>query len=67
MKKIALRMANLVNANLDDMSITNKGYKDQFYEAMNVNGGEIDDATSMDYVTHLLAFPWKVCKYLKIP
>lgn len=53
-------MANMVNADLNAISVVRKTYSDQFYEAMNVNGGEIDDAKPLDYIMHFLAFPWKV-------
>lgn len=60
LKNIASRMANMVNADLNAISVVKKGWGEQFYEAMNVNGGEIDDATALDYFKHFLSFPWKV-------
>ena len=53
-------MANMVNADLDALSVVKKGYREQFLEAMNVNGGDIENATPFDYFMHVLAFPWKV-------
>ena len=64
MKNIANRMANMVNADLDAISVVKKGWGQQFNEAMNVNGGDIDSATPIDYFLHVFSFPWKV-KYLK--
>ena len=52
-------MANMVNADLEAISVVNKGYKEQFYEAMNVNGGDIENAKLIDYVMHFFSFPWK--------
>ena len=53
-------MANMVNADLDALSVVKKGFKEQFQEAMNVNGGDIENATMIDYIMHVLTFPWKV-------
>ena len=53
-------MANMVNADLNAISVTKKSWADQFNEAMNVNGGDIEAASQTDYVMHFLAFPWKV-------
>jgi solute carrier family 8 (sodium/calcium exchanger) len=61
LKTLANKMANMVNADLDAFSVVKKGYREQFSEAMNVNGGDIENATVMDYIMHFLAFPWKVC------
>jgi len=60
LKNIANRMANMVNADLNAISVVKKTYSDQFFEAMNVNGGDVDDASAADYVMHLFSFPWKV-------
>ncbi len=54
------RWVNLVDADLDAFSVVKKGYKEQFTEAMNVNGGDFKTATAFDYFNHFLAFPWKV-------
>nr|KAG5703829.1 hypothetical protein BaRGS_031463 [Batillaria attramentaria] len=34
-------------------------YADQFRQAFNVNGGELDTATFQDYVLHFITFFWK--------
>ena len=60
LKNIANRMANLVNADLDAISVVKKGWRQQFYEAMNVNGGDVENAKLIDYVMHFFSFPWKV-------
>lgn len=60
LKNIANRMANMVNADLDAISVVKKGWGQQFNEAMNVNGGDVDSATAIDYVMHFFSFPWKV-------
>ena len=53
-------MANMVNADLDAISVVKKSWGQQFQEAMNVNGGDVQQASPVDYAMHLLAFPWKV-------
>lgn len=53
-------MATMVNADLDALSVVKKGYREQFKEAMNVNGGDVEAATVFDYIMHFFAFPWKV-------
>ena len=59
MKNIASRMANLVNADLDAISVVKKTWGEQFHEAMNVNGGDTN-AKPIDFIMHFFAFPWKV-------
>jgi solute carrier family 8 (sodium/calcium exchanger) len=54
------RWVNLVDADLDAFSVVKKGYKEQFVEAMTVNGGDVQSATAFDYFMHCLGFPWKV-------
>lgn len=53
-------MANLVNADLDAISVVKKGWRQQFEEAVNVNGGDSESAKFIDYVAHVMSFPWKV-------
>lgn len=57
------RITELTNANLDQMRVFKQSWGQQFVEAMNVNGGNIDDATTFDYVMHFLTFGWKVIFY----
>ena len=54
--------------NLDKLRVHNDTYAQQFRDAMVVNGGDVDGATSMDYVMHLINFPFKVSrvKFLKL-
>lgn len=54
------RMANMVIADLDAISVVNKGWGEQFKEAMNVNGGDVESAKMIDYIMHFFSFPWKV-------
>ena len=56
------RIANLTNANLDAMRVQRASWGKQFVEAMNVNGGDLETATVLDYVMHFFTFGWKVSK-----
>ena len=62
-------MAALTNANLDAMQVHHETYISQIKDALNVNGGDLKNATTADYVLHVLTFGWKVslrtCIYLK--
>lgn len=60
LKNIANKMANMVNADLDAISVVKKDWKTQFQEAMSVNGGDTASATLFDYFAHVFSFPWKV-------
>lgn len=54
------RIANQTKQNLEGIRLDTSSWKQQFHEAMNVNGGDIDEASSLDYVMHFLSFFWKV-------
>ena len=54
------RIVNLTKANLDALQLEKSTYVQQFYEAMNVNGGDLESATLLDYIMHFLTFFWKV-------
>ena len=41
------------------MQLGHESWSDQFVEAMNVNGGDIENASAMDYVMHFLTFGFK--------
>lgn len=53
-----------VNVNMDAMRVDTSTWGDQFRNAMNVNGGDIEGASTLDYVMHFLTFGWKVCGIL---
>ena len=50
----------MTNANVDGMRVHNETWAQQFRDAMVVNGGDIESATTMDYVMHFLTFGFKV-------
>ncbi|KAK3760699.1 hypothetical protein RRG08_010672 [Elysia crispata] len=59
-KGVVSRIVNLTNANLDQISVAHSTWSQQFTDAMNVNGGDIEGATKLDYLMHFLTFGWKV-------
>ncbi|KAL5255232.1 hypothetical protein ACHWQZ_G014602 [Mnemiopsis leidyi] len=54
------RVANLTSVNLDKLVIGKESWKQQFTEALSVNGGNVDEAEALDFVLHFLTFGWKV-------
>jgi len=56
------RLTFAVNVNVDAMRVEKVTWSDQFRNALNVNGGDVENASSVDYVMHVLTFGWKVGK-----
>jgi len=50
----------MTNANVDEMRVHNETWAQQFKDAMVVNGGDVENATTGDYVMHLLTFGFKL-------
>ena len=59
-------MLLMTNANLDGMRVDQETWAQQLKDAMNVNGGDVENATAGDYVMHFLTFGFKVCMPLFI-
>ncbi|XP_053387424.1 sodium/calcium exchanger 3-like isoform X2 [Mercenaria mercenaria] len=57
---IVTRIAAQTKQNLDSLKLESSTWKEQFHNAMNVNGGDIENATNMDYAMHFVSFFWKV-------
>jgi solute carrier family 8 (sodium/calcium exchanger) len=57
---MANKMASLVQVDMDKLSVTKTSWGQQFQDAMNVNGGDLETAKFGHYVGHALAFFWKV-------
>ncbi|XP_076456318.1 sodium/calcium exchanger Calx-like [Babylonia areolata] len=57
---VVSRIAAKTQHNLQDLQLDGSSWGQQFYAAMNVNGGDIDSATKLDYVLHFVTFFWKV-------
>lgn len=53
-------MASLVQVDIDRLSVTKKSWGQQFHDAMNVNGGDLETAKFTSYIAHALSFFWKV-------
>ncbi|XP_067672950.1 sodium/calcium exchanger Calx-like isoform X3 [Haliotis asinina] len=54
------RIVSLTKANLDSLQLEKSTYVTQFKDAMNVNGGDIENATFIDYILHFCTFFWKI-------
>lgn len=54
------KMMNMTNANMDLMQVHHETYLSQIKDALNVNGGDIENATGADYILHFLTFGWKI-------
>ncbi|XP_035827905.1 sodium/calcium exchanger 3 [Aplysia californica] len=54
------RILNMTKANLDALELHKTTYIQQFIEAMNVNGGDLETASFIDYILHFCTFFWKV-------
>ena len=55
----------MTNANVDELRVNNETWAQQFKDAMVVNGGDIEGATTGDYVMHFLTFGFKVSCQVK--
>ena len=61
------RMAQLTVANVDSMQVHHETWISQIKDAMNVNGGDIENATNTDYIMHFFTFGWKVTHIRTVP
>jgi solute carrier family 8 (sodium/calcium exchanger) len=50
----------MTHANMDQMRTHQDTWTSQMRDAMNVNGGDLENATNLDYFLHFLTFGWKV-------
>ncbi|EEC04908.1 sodium/calcium exchanger, putative, partial [Ixodes scapularis] len=57
---IVNRLMLMTNTNVDKLRLHSETWVEQMKDAMNVNGGDIENATAVDYVMHFLTFGWKV-------
>lgn len=53
------RVVAITHINIDRLRIGNTTYADQFRDALNVNGGDVDNASTLDYVLHFITVYWK--------
>ncbi|KAG1679734.1 Sodium/calcium exchanger 2 [Nymphon striatum] len=54
------RLMVMTNANIDSLRIESDTWMGQLRDAMNVNGGDIENASRQDYILHFLTFGWKI-------
>ncbi|XP_041364982.1 sodium/calcium exchanger 2-like isoform X2 [Gigantopelta aegis] len=54
------RLAIQTQRNLESLSIESGSWREQFHNAMNVNGGNAKGTTAIDYIMHFTTFFWKV-------
>ncbi|XP_076336894.1 sodium/calcium exchanger 2-like [Tachypleus tridentatus] len=54
------RLMLLTNVNVDALKLHSESWVGQLKDAMNVNGGDLENATRVDYVMHFLTFGWKI-------
>ena len=57
---LVTRIAAQTKENLDGLRLESSSWGEQFHNAMNVNGGDVENATTFDYIMHFLSFFWKV-------
>ncbi|XP_021351096.1 sodium/calcium exchanger 3-like isoform X4 [Mizuhopecten yessoensis] len=61
------RITNQTMKNLDGLRLDSSSWGEQFHDAMNVNGGDAENATVIDYIMHFCTFFWKVMFATLIP
>ncbi|XP_076305676.1 sodium/calcium exchanger 3-like isoform X2 [Tachypleus tridentatus] len=54
------RLMVLTNVNVDSLKLHSETWVGQLKDAVNANGGDLENATRIDYVLHFLTFGWKV-------
>ncbi len=54
------RIREKTEHNLEGLKIDTSTWGEQFCNAMNVNGGDVEHASHIDYVLHFITFFWKV-------
>merc|ERR1719228_2020713 len=54
------KMMLMTNANVDELRVHNETWAQQIKDAMVVNGGDIENATTADYIMHFLTFGFKL-------
>lgn len=54
------RLMLLTNINIHAIELHRQTWAEQIKTAMNVNGGDLDNATTFTYMLHFCSFLWKV-------
>jgi len=60
------RLVNMTNLNMDALAVESTTWAIQIRNALNVNGANVDTATTMDYIMHVLTFGWKVSSFISV-
>lgn len=54
------KMLLMTNANVDSMKVHHETWAQQLKDAMNVNGGDVENASTGDYIMHFFTFGFKI-------
>uniref|UniRef100_A0A1W7RA49 Sodium/calcium exchanger 3 n=1 Tax=Hadrurus spadix TaxID=141984 RepID=A0A1W7RA49_9SCOR len=54
------RLMLMTNVNIDSLRLQSETWVGQLKDAMNVNGGDLENATRIDYILHFVTFGWKI-------
>lgn len=54
------RLMVMTNVNIDSLRLQSETWVEQLKDAMNVNGGDLENATRVDYILHFITFGWKI-------
>ncbi|XP_014673050.1 PREDICTED: sodium/calcium exchanger 3-like [Priapulus caudatus] len=54
------RVVMMTKVNMDSLRVGSDSWQSQFHDAMNVNGGDVENATPFDYLMHFFTFGWKI-------
>ena len=54
------RVVSLTHLNLHRLELGSESWAMQFRQAMSVNGGDVENAKTVDYIMHFCTFAWKV-------
>lgn len=57
------RVVHMAHLNMDKFELGSSTWGQQFVEAMNVNGGDVENASFMDFFMHFTTFFWKVYSF----
>lgn len=57
----------LTKTNIDAIRVHRSTWSQQIKDALTVNGGDVENATNIDYLLHFISFGWKVKKFFINP
>ncbi|XP_023241320.1 sodium/calcium exchanger 3-like isoform X2 [Centruroides sculpturatus] len=59
-QNVVQKLMRLTNTNLHSLQLQSETWIEQLKDAMNVNGGDLENAILIDYILHFVTFGWKV-------